>query len=116
LSDNLIDGLSLAQVARMNVKRWGEIMDVKDAVKVAKSYVIDLLADEGVLNVGLEEIEFDDSLDMWVVTLGFSRPWNSVRNTLTALTGEAAPKRSYRVLKVTKDGKVMSFKRRDAQD
>ena len=26
--------------------------------------------------VGLEEVEFDDESDQWLITIGFSRPWD----------------------------------------
>jgi hypothetical protein len=92
-------------------------MDVKQAVVLAKRYIADLLADEGVINLGLEEIDRDDTAGVWHVTLGFSRPWNSVRNALTALTGDVAAKRSYRIVTVRDlDGEVLSVKRRDPQD
>ena len=32
-------------------------MDVKQAVRVAKGYVLDLFRDEGVMDIGLEEVE-----------------------------------------------------------
>ena len=32
-------------------------MNVKEAAKLAKDYVVDLFSDEGINNVGLEEIE-----------------------------------------------------------
>ena len=34
-------------------------MDVKEAVQVAKNYVIELFAEEGIVDVGLEEVDFD---------------------------------------------------------
>jgi hypothetical protein len=92
-------------------------MDVKDAVKRAKSYVAELFAEEGLMNLGLEEIEHDDVAGTWDVTLGFSRPWNTARNALTALTGDTAARRTYRVVKVRDaDGEVLSVKRRDIQE
>ena len=51
-------------------------MDVKDAVNAAKTYVAQLFADEGLSNLGLEEVEFDDGSGAWRVTVGFSRPWD----------------------------------------
>ena len=48
-------------------------MDVKAVAQRAKTYVVDLFDDEEISNVGLEEVEFDDSLDKWIVTIGFSR-------------------------------------------
>ena len=89
-------------------------MDVKEAVKRAKTYVAELFSEEGLTNLGLEEIEYDDQAGTWDVTLGFSRPWNTTRSALTALTGEAAARRTYRVVKVRgSDGEVLSVKRRD---
>jgi len=58
-------------------------MDVKEAVKRAKQYVAELYEEEGLVNLGLEEIEFDEKAGLWRVTLGFSRPWNTLRNALT---------------------------------
>ena len=54
-------------------------MDVKEAAKLAKDYVVDLFAEEGIGNVGLEEIELRPGPDgsFWSVTVGFSRPWDS---------------------------------------
>ena len=90
-------------------------MEVKEAVKVAKDYVADILKEEGVVNLGLEEIEFGEGDNTWHVTLGFSRPWNTVRNALTAMTGENAPRRVYRVVKIKDDdGRVISLTKRDA--
>ena len=54
------------------------------------------------MNVGLEEIDFDDSSKNWSVTVGFSRPWDySNKSPMTpTLFGELsqpsrAPSRSY---------------------
>ena len=51
-------------------------MDVKEAAKLAKDYVADLFAEEGIGNLGLEEIELVADGHYWVVTVGFSRPWD----------------------------------------
>lgn len=92
-------------------------MDVKQAVRVAKEYVSDILHEEGLINLGLEEVEFDEIDRTWKVTLGFSRPWNTVRNALTAVTGDNAPRRAYRVVRVRdEDGRVLSFKQRELVD
>jgi len=93
-------------------------MDVKEAVAVAKRYIAELLADEGLTNLGLEEIDHDDTAGVWHVTLGFSRPWNTVKNALTALTGDlGTARRTYRVVTLRDaDGVVLSVKRRDSQD
>lgn len=51
-------------------------MDVKDAVRTAKEYLTDLYVEEEIVNVGLEEVRYDDEADKWYVTIGFSRPWD----------------------------------------
>lgn len=93
-------------------------MDAKEAVKTAKTYVSELLAEEGLINLGLEELEYDDAQGAWSVTIGFSRPWNNpAQNALVNITGGIITKRSYRVIKIREnDGQVISFKRRDLLD
>jgi hypothetical protein len=89
-------------------------MDVKEAVVAAKKWVLNTLSDESITNLGLDEVEFKDEDKTWEITLGFSRPWNGTRNAITALTGEPAPRRVYRVLKVSDDtGEVVSMKRKE---
>jgi hypothetical protein len=92
-------------------------VDVKTAVGNAKQWLASVLQEEGVSNVGLEEVEFDQEHDMWLITLGFSRPWNSVRNAFTAISGEPAPKRAYRIIAVKEpNGEIISMKRRREAD
>ena len=87
-------------------------MDVKAAARTAKTYVADLFADEEIENVGLEEVEFDERRDRWIVTVGFSRPWDR-RNALTQALEEGRPGRSYKVLHIEDtDGRVLSLKDR----
>jgi hypothetical protein len=92
-------------------------MDVNLAVRTAKTWLSDVLKEENPINVGLEEVEFDESNHHWLITLGFSRPWNSTRTAATVLTGEPSQRRSYRVVTVDdSDGKVISMKRREVVD
>jgi len=67
-------------------------MDVKEAVKAAKDWLVYVMADELPANVGLEGVEFDEPKGVWNITLGFSRPWNSYRNALSF--GEPIQKRN----------------------
>jgi hypothetical protein len=46
---------------------------IKDAVELAKAHVAALFTDEGMSQIGLEEIEFDPEARVWKVTIGFSR-------------------------------------------
>lgn len=92
-------------------------MDVKEAVKAAKSYITSLLSEEGMMNLGLEEIEYNESEGIWYVTLGFSRPWNTTKGPLATIAGEAPAKRAYRVVAVRdRDGEVLSVKRPEFAD
>ena len=73
-------------------------MEVKEAVGTAKAHVTELFAEEEIMNVGLEEVEFENG---WRITIGFSRPWD--RRILTA------PGRSYKVIFVNDEtGSVIS--------
>jgi len=92
-------------------------VDVKTAVGNAKQWLANVLQEEGVTNVGLEEVEFDEEHGLWLITLGFSRPWNSVKNAFTAISGEPAARRAYRVIAVKEaDGEVVSMKRHETVD
>ena len=91
-------------------------MDVKQAVKIAKTHVTDLFADEEIEDIGLEEVEFDESVGMWIVTIGFSRPWDR-KTTLNVALGEGRPSRSYKVLQIADtDGRVLSLRDRVLRD
>lgn len=71
-------------------------MDDKEAVRAAKNFVLDLLSGEELTNLGLEEIEYNKSEDVWYVTLGFSRP----RDTISDTTVNLAESRTYHEVKV----------------
>lgn len=92
-------------------------MEVREAVGNAKQWLANVLQDEGITNVGLEEVEFDEQHGVWLITLGFSRPWNTVstvRDAFATLSGEPLGRRAYRVLAVREpDGQVISMKRRE---
>uniref|UniRef100_UPI004056B7CA hypothetical protein n=1 Tax=Candidatus Electronema sp. TaxID=2698783 RepID=UPI004056B7CA len=88
-------------------------MDVKEAVKLAKQYVLDLFAEEKINDLGLEEVEF--YAGEWLITLGFSRPWDEKHNAFTALSmGPVSLHRSYKIVHIDdKAGQVKSVKHRE---
>jgi hypothetical protein len=49
-------------------------MEVKKAVSIARDYISEIFSDEGVFNIGLEEVEYLGT--KWEVTIGFSRKWD----------------------------------------
>ncbi len=91
-------------------------MDVKSAVRKALEYVGELFESESISNLGLEEVEFDASGQVWVVTVGFSRPWDYSKNVVTTLSKQSdQPKRSYKIVKIkdafnSMDAEVISIK------
>jgi hypothetical protein len=84
-------------------------MDVKQAVELAKTHVADLFAKEGVRNLGLEEAEYDDGSSQWKITVGFSRPWDEPNAFVLAPL-----RRTYKVVTIDAEGKVLSVKNREA--
>ncbi len=47
------------------------MIEVNEAVKIAKNFVKDLFQDEEIFNVSLEEVNFNDDSDNWIVTIGY---------------------------------------------
>ncbi len=74
-------------------------LDVKEAVRMAREYVCDLYLQEEVMDIGLEEVVFDDTSNVWKITMGFSRPWDR-RFTPTGAFRDAGKGRSYKVLRI----------------
>jgi hypothetical protein len=85
-------------------------MNAKEAVEVAKNTIADLFAKEGVTNLGLEELEYDEAHDIWLITIGFSRSWDSHQG-ISALAGVL--RRTYKIVAIDKDGKALSVKNRE---
>ena len=84
-------------------------MDVREAVRTAKDYVNELFEEEGIRNIGLEEVTFEQTSNAWKVTIGFSRPWDLKGPLATALVdGQHA--RSYKLLSLNDtSGRVESL-------
>ncbi len=95
-------------------------MDVKEAIAAAKDYITEIYAEEQITNLGLEEIEHLASDSNWVITVAFSRPWNSPRTraqeVLENLGAVSALKRSYKVITMSNDGTVLSMKNRERME
>ena len=87
-------------------------MDVKEAVRTAKGYLVDLFEDEQITNVGLEEVVFDETSAVWKITIGFSRAWD-LKGPLSVAMAGASPDRSYKVLSINNNtGEVEALKDR----
>ncbi len=44
-------------------------MDVKEAARTAKKYIVSLFDDEEIMNVGLEEVVFEEMSNRWRITI-----------------------------------------------
>jgi hypothetical protein len=51
-------------------------INVKDAIRRAKTQVAELLEGETYDRLALEEVKYDDRTNRWLITLGLNRPWN----------------------------------------
>ena len=88
-------------------------MDVKDAVRKAKQHIQELFDEEGITHIGLEEVSFEEDENNWVVTIGFSRPWDYAPNALSLLS-HREPTRSYKLVTIDDEsGEVVSVKHRN---
>ena len=91
-------------------------MGAKEAVRAAKEHIADLFRDEGVTDVGLEELQHypDGELGVWEVTIGFRRVWKGpdpVGSPLAILSGRTRP-RTYKIVRISDEGKMLSLKHR----
>ncbi len=91
-------------------------MKVKEAVKTAINHIQDLFESENLSNLGLEEVQFDDAKNQWVITVGFSRPWNypSQLSSLATLGNKIQPKRDFKIVRVNSQGDVIEVKNRES--
>ena len=89
-------------------------MQVKDVVAMAVDHIRELFEHEQLSNLGLEEVEFDPDQEAWIVTVGFSRPWDYPQKTALGdlVAGKAMqPKRSFKVVRISDKGQeVLSVK------
>lgn len=85
-------------------------MDLKEAADRAREYVVELFASEQIMNVGLEEVEFDVPEATWKITISFTRAWQQ-QGDLGAKLGLKAV-RSCKVVFLDNDGQVKSVKDR----
>lgn len=86
-------------------------MNAKEAKEVARDYLIDLFADEEVMNIGLEEVVHHRDAQEWRITYGFVRAWDN-QGQMGIKMGLPAP-RSYKVVSIDdSSGKVISLKDR----
>jgi hypothetical protein len=80
-------------------------------VKRAKDHVAELFADEGIGELGLEEAVFDEARNAWLITLGFTRPWD--RRDVSRVLDGFATGRTYKVVTVDANGLPIAVRNRE---
>ena len=87
-------------------------MNVREAVAAGKAFLQEIFADEKIENIGLEEVEYDDSSKTWAITLGFSTCWPNPEGPLATL-GPRLGQREYKVVRFSDtNGLLISIKTR----
>jgi len=89
-----------------------ERIDLKQAIRVAKAQVADMLEGESYSQLGHEEVKYDDRNDEWLITLGLNRPWNIEKEARGSIayglpTSITRQLRSYKKIRI--DGKTGRF-------
>lgn len=91
-------------------------MNAKEAVSKAKDHIQQFFEDEKIINVGLEELEFNADQGVWSITIGFSRPWDAEGFTVplaaAAALGGVAGRRAYKIVTMDESGALVSIKNR----
>ncbi len=95
------------------------MIDVKQAVSVAAAYFADLYADQSYSSVLLEEVEYNEDDNVWLITLGYSPSLtllDAVEKSLTPLSALNPKERKYKIFRIdAKTGKVLSMKIRTVE-
>ena len=80
-------------------------MEAKEAISEAKTLLKDLYSDENVSEIRLEEVEFDEENDSWLVTLGIMRPVvKQTSRSMLVSPLETPLKRTYKIVTVPDKG------------
>ena len=92
-------------------------MEVKEAARIAKKYVLDVFGEEINGGISLEEIDSADEQfrKVWKITVSFSREWAapSALRTMASAVGGVPVKLTYKVVTVdSSTGSVISVKHR----
>ena len=91
-------------------------IDVKQAVIAAIAYVRNLYAESNLRDVLLEEVEFSDATDQWIVTVGFSLPETKEETTSLIFPSKTSRElsRRYKVVNINAEtGQPISMKIRN---
>ena len=78
-------------------------MLVEDAIASAKTFFQKVFAQEQISQVRLEEVEYDETDHVWLVTLSAVQPW-SLTDRCTTMVDKLGLQRSYKTVKIDDGG------------
>lgn len=88
-------------------------MDVTKAVQAARMHISEIFAGEMLTDIGLEEVRFDDGENVWLITVGFSRPWDDPNRHGGGFGESTPPQRTYMTVRLDDaTGKALELTRR----
>lgn len=88
------------------------MLGMKEAIRRAKQEITEIFADEEISELGLEEVRFDESLGVWKITLGFTRPWRNPKSAFSGLSPSLA-QRDFKVVTLDgTDGRLVAIEER----
>lgn len=92
-------------------------MEAQSVIAIAKGHVKDIFADEDVVNIGLEELDYDQAKGIWKVTIGFSRPWDAnTPNMLNNALNVPPLRRTYKIVTIDDaSGRFLGVSNRETQ-
>jgi hypothetical protein len=90
-------------------------MEVGEAINQAKQTFTQIFSGEKFSDITLEEVNYDETNDVWEITLGLTRQSldrsNALANALLAVNPRL--ERSYKVVRISDSGKFLSVKNRE---
>jgi hypothetical protein len=102
-------------------------MAAKEAVRRALELAKEIFTDEKITNLGLEEVDYDTARKAWLITVGFSRPWDyrqkessgwGVNPLLQSADGyEPQPAREYKIVQLSDETlELLAIKNRENRE
>ncbi|NTV46428.1 MAG: hypothetical protein HGB11_07910 [Chlorobiales bacterium] len=91
------------------------MLDVKQAIAAARKAASEFFEDASLIDLQLEEVEFDTARNVWLITLGFNVPNRNLMKGIGAVIGnERQYIRKYKLFMIDAlTGQVKSMKIRE---
>ena len=92
-------------------------MEMKQAINIAKSHILQAFEGEYVDSIRLEEIEYKENEKEWFITFGLYRPQVSSGLGFSTSSLHQPLKRSYKIVRVSEDeGRALSVRNRETSE